>query len=165
MGLITPDYGLLFWMLVSFGIVLFILKKFAWEAILDIIKSRENLVSRSLHEAEVARNEIENLEETKAQVIAKTQAEKNEILAQANKTGDKIILAATAKAESEAQNIIAKANNTISLEKEAAQQEVRQYASAIILQTTERILRSELKSKDNFEQQVDAIINEISAQN
>ena len=51
MGLITPDYGLLFWMLVSFGIVVFILKKFAWKAILDIIKSRENFVSKEIGRA------------------------------------------------------------------------------------------------------------------
>lgn len=165
MGLITPDYGLLFWMLLSFGLLVFILKKFAWKAILDIIKSRENFVSKSLHEAEFARSEIANLEEKKAQVIAKTQVERNEILTRANKTGESIILESKAKAEKEAQNIIAKANLTITREKEAAQLELKRYASAIILQTTERILRSELKGKENFEQQVSAIINELSAQN
>ena len=165
MGLITPDYGLLFWMLLSFGILIFILRKFAWKAILDIIKSRENLIAKSLHEAEYARNEMANLEEKKAQVIAETQVERNAILAQAKKTGNNIILEATVKAEKETQSIIDRANQTIIREKEAAQLEVKDYASAIILQTTERILRSELKGKENFEQQVSAIINEISAQN
>ena len=165
MGLITPDYGLLFWMLLSFGILVFILKKFAWKAILDIIKSREDSVSKALHEAEYARSEMASLEEKQAQVIARTQAERHEILAQAKKTGDNIIQEATVKAEKEAQNIIVKTNNAILREKEAAQLEVKKYASAIILQTTERILRSELKGKENFEQQVSAIINEISAQN
>lgn len=152
-------------MILSFAIVAFILKKYAWGAILSIIKGRENYVSQSLHEAKIARNEVENLEDKKAEVIAKTQVERNEILAQANKAGDNIILEATAKAEKQAKSIIDRANETIAREKEVAQHEVKQYASAIILQATERILRTELKGKKAFEHQINAIINEISAQN
>ena len=41
MGLITPDYGLLFWMLLSFSILMLILKKFAWKPILNEMKNRK----------------------------------------------------------------------------------------------------------------------------
>jgi F-type H+-transporting ATPase subunit b len=165
MGLITPDYGLMFWMLVSFSVLLFLLKKFAWKQIIYSIKSREDEVAKALREAEYARNEVAQLQERQAQVVAKAQAERDTILAEAKKTKERILEEANAKAILDSKKMMEQARETISREKEAAQQELKHYASNIILQTTERILRSELKNKDKYEEQISSIINEISTQN
>jgi F-type H+-transporting ATPase subunit b len=165
MGLITPDYGLLFWMLVSFSILVFLLKKFAWKQIINSIKSREEEVSKALREAEYARNEVAKLEERQAQVIAKAQAERESILAQAKKTKEKIIEDANNKSLKDSQRMIDQARETIRREKEAAQQELRAYTSSIVIQATERILRKELEDKGKYEDQINSIINEISIQN
>ncbi|MDX9769362.1 MAG: F0F1 ATP synthase subunit B [Tenuifilaceae bacterium] len=165
MGLITPDYGLLFWMLVSFSILLFLLKKFAWKQIIYSIKSREDEVAKALREAEYARNEVAQLQERQAKVVAKAQAERDSILAEAKKNKERIIEEANAKALHDSTKMIEQARETISREKEAAQHELKQYASNIILQATERILRSELKDKGKHEEQISSIINEISTQN
>ncbi len=53
MGLVTPDYGLIFWMVLSFSIVMFILKKFAWKPILNSLKERENTISDALNSADI----------------------------------------------------------------------------------------------------------------
>lgn len=63
MGLVTPDYGLLFWMLLSFSIILYILKKFAWKPIIHALKNREDSIALSLKQAEQARAEIVKLQE------------------------------------------------------------------------------------------------------
>ncbi|MDX9848304.1 MAG: F0F1 ATP synthase subunit B [Tenuifilaceae bacterium] len=165
MGLITPDYGLLFWMLLSFSILMYILKKFAWKPIIQSIKNREDLIAKSLRDAEYARNEVAQIEERQAKVIAKAQAERDEILAQARKTKEKIIEEATAKAQMDSQRVIEQARETIKREKEAAQLEIKTYASKIVIQTTERILRSELKDKQKQDEQINSIIREISEQN
>lgn len=165
MGLITPDYGLLFWMLLSFSILMYILKKFAWKPIIQSIKNREDLIAKSLRDAEYARKEVAQIEERQAKVIAKAQAERDEILAQARKTKEKIIEEATAKAQMDSQRVIEQARETIKREKEAAQLEIKTYASKIVIQTTERILRSELKDKQKQDEQINSIIREISEQN
>lgn len=165
MGLITPDYGLLFWMLLSFSILMFILKKFAWKPIIQSIKNREDLIAKSLRDAEYARNEVAQIEERQAKVIAKAQAERDAILAQARKTKEKIIEEANAKAQMDSQRVIEQARETIKREKEAAQLEIKTYASKIVIQTTERILRSELKDKQKQDEQINSIIREISEQN
>ena len=58
MGLVTPDYGTIFWMVLSFSIVLFILGKFAWPAILTGLKEREASISEALKSAERAKEEM-----------------------------------------------------------------------------------------------------------
>ncbi len=165
MGLITPDYGLLFWMLLSFSVLMYILKKFAWKTIIQSIKNREDLIAKSLRDAEYARNEVAQIEERQAKVIAKAQSDRDEILAQARKTKEKILEEANAKAQMDSQRTIEQARETIKREKEAAQLEIKTYASKIVIQTTERILRSELKDKQRQDEQINLIIKEISEQN
>ncbi len=71
MSLITPDIGLLFWMIVSFGSVLFILKKFAWKAILGAVEERENSIEDALAQAEKAKKELENLQAGNEELLKK----------------------------------------------------------------------------------------------
>jgi F-type H+-transporting ATPase subunit b len=165
MGLITPDYGLLFWMLVSFGTLLFILKKYAWKPILQSIKSREELIAKSLRDAEYARNEVAKLEGRNVELLSKAQEERDIILSHARKQKDKIIEEAQVIAQAEAKKLIDQARVTISREKESAQNEVKIYASQIVLQAAERLLRKELKGKENYEEQINSIIQELSSQN
>jgi len=90
MGLITPDYGLLFWMLISFGILLYILKKFAWKPILQGIRSREEKISKSLREAEQARNEVSKLEVRNLELVQKAKADRDAILLETKKANEKM---------------------------------------------------------------------------
>jgi F-type H+-transporting ATPase subunit b len=165
MGIITPDYGLLFWMLLSFSILLFILKKFAWKPILQSIKSREELIAKSLRDAEYARNEVAKLEERNAELLAKANAERDAVLAQANLAKDKILADAQLRAQAQTQKTIEQANETIRREREVAQLEVRAYATQIIIQATERILRKELKDVDSSEAQINSIIKDLTSKN
>jgi F-type H+-transporting ATPase subunit b len=165
MGLITPDYGLLFWMLLSFSILLFILKKYAWKPILQSIKSREELIAKSLRDAEYARNEMAKLEERNIGLLAKAQEDRDLIMAQARKQKDKIIEEAQVIAQAEAKKILDQARVEINRERESAQNEIKTYASQIVLQAAERLLRKELKDKVNYENQINLIIQELSSQN
>jgi F-type H+-transporting ATPase subunit b len=165
MGLITPDYGLLFWMLLSFSILLFILKKYAWKPILQSIKSREELIAKSLRDAEYARNEVAKLEDRNISLLAKAQEDRDLVMAQARKQKDKIIEEAQVIAQAEAKKILDQAKVEITRERESAQNEIKAYASQIVLQAAERLLRKELKDKVNYENQINLIIQELSSQN
>jgi len=57
MNLVTPDFGLLFWMVLSFAILLFILKKFAWKPVLKMIKEREESIAKQLDSAKAAKEQ------------------------------------------------------------------------------------------------------------
>jgi F-type H+-transporting ATPase subunit b len=165
MGLITPDYGLIFWMLVSFSILMFILKKFAWKPILHGIKSREDQISKALHDAEMARNEIAKVETRSAEIINKANSERDAIILEARKNKDRIIEEANLKAQQNTQKILDQARDLIKREKDVAQHEIKSYASKIILLATERILRKELEDKGSCEEQVNLVIQELSSKN
>jgi len=77
MGFVTPDYGTIFWMVIIFGIVLFVLKKFAWTPILHALKEREESISEALNSAEKARLEVADLKANNDQILAEARKEKN----------------------------------------------------------------------------------------
>ncbi len=165
MGLITPDYGLLVWMLISFGLVLFVLKKFAWKPIMEGLKSREETISKSLRLAEEARNEIKKLQEYNEELAEKARAERELALKEAKSLRDKILEEAKAQAQAEAQKIIEKSKILIIQERENAQKELAQMVSKLALEITEKILRKEFSDKDKQIEYFKDLLSEISSKN
>jgi len=165
MGLITPDYGLLVWMLISFGLVLFVLKKFAWKPIMEGLKSREETISKSLRQAEEARNEIKKLQEYNEELAEKARAERELALKEAKSLRDKIVEEAKAQAQAEAQKIIEKSKILIIQERENAQKELAQMVSKLALEITEKILRKEFSDKDKQMGYFKDLLSEISSKN
>jgi F-type H+-transporting ATPase subunit b len=165
MGLITPDYGLLVWMLISFGLVLFVLKKFAWKPIMEGLKSREETISKSLRLAEEARNEIKKLQEYNEELAEKARTERELALKEAKSLRDKIVEEAKAQAQAEAQKIIEKSKILIIQERENAQKELAQMVSKLALEITEKILRKEFSDKDKQIGYFKDLLSEISSKN
>src|ERR1051326_1074904 len=125
MNLVTPDIGLLFWMLVSFGIVLFILKKYAWKPILKSLDERNNSIQNALDEAKKARDEMSNLKADNEKIIAAAKTERDNILKEAREIKDKMIAEAKERASKEADKLVTAARENIQNEKMAAITELK----------------------------------------
>ena len=69
MGLVVPEFGLFFWMLVSFSLLLWILKRFAWGPILKMLSDRENLIVEALKSAENAKEEMKRLQSGNEKIL------------------------------------------------------------------------------------------------
>lgn len=149
MELVTPAIGLVFWMLVTFSLLLFILKKFAWKPILSSIKEREETIEKSLQEAENARAEMQKLHSQNEALLAEARTEREAILKEAREIKDKIIGDAKAAADDEAKKLIARANDEINKQKSAALEELRKEIAGFSLQIAEKLVRKELESTDN----------------
>jgi F-type H+-transporting ATPase subunit b len=165
MGLITPDYGLVVWMLISFGLVLFVLKKFAWKPIMEGLKSREETISKSLRQAEDARNEIKKLQAYNEELAEKAREERELALKEAKSLRDKIVEEAKAQAQAEAQKIVDKSRLLIVQEKENAQKELAQMVSKLALEITEKVLRKEFLDKEKQMGYFKDLLNEMSSKN
>jgi len=105
MELVTPAIGLVFWMLVTFSLLLFILKKFAWKPILSSMKEREETIEKSLQEAANARAEMQKLNQQNESLLAEARAEREAILKDARDIKEKMIGDAKAIADDEAKKI------------------------------------------------------------
>lgn len=151
MQLITPGLGLVFWMALSFGIVLWLLAKFAWKPILNMLHQREENIEKALKAAEVAREEMQNLQSTHEQLLREAKEERDAILRDARKIKDTILDEARAKASEERERIIESARQSIEYEKMAAITELKNQIANLSIEIAENILREELKDKDKHE--------------
>src|SRR5207249_935754 len=106
MKLVTPDIGLLFWMLVSFLIVLFLLRKYAWKPILKMLHEREENIAEALNTARKAKEEMTSLKADNERLLNEARAERDKMLREARDTKDSIIAEAKSKAQAEANKVL-----------------------------------------------------------
>ena len=161
MGLVTPNPGTIFWMLIIFGIVLFILRKFAWKPILNALKEREESIASALNSAEEAKREVAGLKADNDKIIAEARQEKNAILKEAKEMKDKIIAEAKEKALQEAAKGIELAQRQIQSEKDAAINDIKKQVAELSVMIAEKVLKKELTSKTEQEKMVDGLVDDI----
>ena len=161
MQLVTPDIGLLFWMLVTFLIVFFILKKFAWKPILDMLQEREQSIEQALRTAEKAKTAIEKLQAENERIINEAYAEREKIFSEALKVKEKIVVEAREQAVKEKDKILNDTRLAIESEKIAAIREIRNTAAEISVQIAEKLIRHELSNEQKQKELVKQLINEI----
>ncbi len=151
MGLVTPDFGLLFWMLLTFAVVLFILRKFAWKPILSSLKEREDSIDEALKSADKAREEMAKLKSENEQILVEARQEKDKILAEARSIKQQMIDDAKNQAQAEAAKMIEVAKQSIENEKNAAISDVKNQIASLSVQIAEKILKQQLSNKQEQE--------------
>lgn len=161
MELVKPAIGLVFWMLVSFGILLFILKKFAWKPILSALRSREESIQKALDEASTARLEMANFKNESERIINDAKIERDNIIKEARDAKDTIVAEARTKAKEEAEKIMRNARETINNEKMAAVTELKNQVALLSIQIAEKILKEELSSEEKRKTLISNLLDEV----
>ncbi|MEY4111104.1 MAG: hypothetical protein RLZZ46_1459 [Bacteroidota bacterium] len=161
MELVKPELGLIFWMAVTFLIVLFILKKFAWGPILNAIHEREQNIEKSLNLAQQARAEMEDLKAGNEKLLAEARMERDKILKEAREIKDGMLAEAKNKAQVEAERIVADARRNIETEKLAAINELKNQVALISLEIAEKIVRQQLSEDSKQKELVSKLVSEV----
>ncbi|HEX3025073.1 MAG TPA: F0F1 ATP synthase subunit B [Chitinophagaceae bacterium] len=151
MQLLTPDLGLFVWNLLAFIIVFFILKKFAWPAILKGLQEREQGIADAISTAEQVKAEMAQLQSENETILAKAREERTVILREAKDHSDKMIADAKEKAKTEFDRIVADAQLAIQQQKNAALTDVKNQVGALVIEVSEKILKRELSNKADQE--------------
>lgn len=161
MELVQPALGLIFWMLVSFLIVLFILGKFAWKPILKALKERETFIEDSLRSADKAREAMESLKSDNEKLLQEARAERERMLREARDTKDAIINEAKGKATTEANRLLQMAREAITNEKLAAITELKNQVATLSIEIAEKILREQLKDSAKQKELAEKYLKEV----
>lgn len=161
MGFVTPDYGTIFWMLIIFGIVLFILKKFAWTPILNALKEREESISDALTAADRARREVAGLKASNDQILIEARKEKELILKEAREIKDKMIAEARVMANAETQKGIENARQQIQAEKVAAINDIKIQVADLSVMIAEKIIRKQLDHPQDQKVLAEELLKEL----
>ncbi|MBL7939699.1 MAG: F0F1 ATP synthase subunit B [Flavobacteriales bacterium] len=144
MNLVTPDIGLLFWMCLSFGIVVFLLRKYAWKPILSSVQARESSIEDALNEAKKMREDMARMSAGNEELMRQAREEREVLLKEARDIRDKEIAEAKGKAKSEAEALLTRARADIQTEKKAAMSELKTLVGDLSVMIAEKILREKL---------------------
>lgn len=162
MSLLTPDFGLTFWMLITFGTVVFVLVKFGFPIIIKAVEERKKYIDDSLLYAQKAREELAQVKTDSQAIIDNAHREQAIILAEAATARDKIIDGAKDKAEKEANLIIKNALEHIQIEKEDALRQIRQEVATLSIGIAEKVLRDKLNDNNSQMEMIERLLDEAN---
>ena len=156
MELVTPGIGLLFWMLLSFSIVLVLLKKFAWKPILNTLEEREDSIQKALDSAEQARSEVAELKSQKEQILNEAKLEREKIIRLAHEETSAYKQEQKIKIDEQFKLKISSAIDEINQQKRSAMEDLKKTVAKMSVDIAEKILEKEL---ENVEQH-DSVISD-----
>src|ERR1035437_2690751 len=136
MELVKPAFGLIFWMCVSFGLILFILKKFAWKPILNMLSEREESIQNALDAAEKAKTEMRLMKSDNERILNEARAERDALLKDAREN--------------------------IQNEKMAAITELKNQVAVLSIEIAEKILKAELSSDEKQKALVKNLLQDVN---
>ncbi|MDR3340133.1 MAG: F0F1 ATP synthase subunit B [Candidatus Symbiothrix sp.] len=160
MSLLTPEPGLLFWMLLSFGIVFFVLAKFGFPIIVKMVDERKAFIDKSLESAKAANERLAGIKEEGDRILHQTREEEIRILKEANELRLKIIAEAKEQASVEAGKLVAEAKVAIQKEKEIAIRDIHNRIALLSINIAEKILRRNLDNQPAQRELVEKLIEE-----
>lgn len=160
MSLITPDFGLLFWMTLIFGIVFFILAKFGFPVLTDMVRKRQERIEKSIEDARTIEARMATWKVEQAQMLEQTRREQSAMLKEATETKARIVADAKVQAKAEADKILSEAKLQIAAEKESALRDVRKEIALLSVEVAEKVLRQELSDEGNQRAFLDKLVDE-----
>ena len=143
-SILTPDFGLLFWMLLAFLVVLFVLAKFAFPAITSAVEERKRFIDESLQHAREANEKLATIQAQSETLLREAREQQAQILKEAKQTGENIIAEARAKAQAEGAKDLAAAKAQIAVETENALHDIRSQVAELSLQIAEKVVRTQV---------------------
>jgi F-type H+-transporting ATPase subunit b len=161
MGIVSPDFGLIFWMTLSFLMVLFILKKYAWKPILKSLKARADSIGEALHAAERTKDEMARIKSDNEKIMQEAREEREKMLREARDVKERILADAKIIAKSEADKLIGSARTQIESEKLSAINEIKEKVVNLSIEIAEKILKESLDNDKKQKSYVDSLIKEI----
>ena len=145
--LVSPGLGVIFWMLISFGILAFILMKFGWPIILKSLNKREKDISEALNAAAEMEERMKKLKSDNEELLKQAKVERDEILRNARLTSEQIIEDARTKATVEADRIVENARENINYEKLKAMHDLKNQIATLSIEIAEKLMKNELSDK------------------
>lgn len=165
MGLLAPDPGTLFWMVVIFGIVFFILARYGFPAIIGMVDKRKEYIDNSLEAAREANEKLVQIKAESEHMLSQAREERTAILKEATAMRDRLIAEARERAKAEARRALDETRHQIAAEKESAINDIRRQVAVISVDIAEKILRKDLKDEKEQLELIDRLIEENELKN
>ncbi len=164
-SILTPDFGLFFWMLVAFLVVFLLLAKYGFPVITGMVEERKNYIDESLRKAHEAQERLANIEKEGESILQEAREKQAQILKEAAETRDAIVEKAQDKARAEGARLLEDARVAIEQEKKAAIADIRAQVATLSVEIAEKVLRQNLKDDKSQMDLIDRMLDEVSTGN
>ena len=161
----TPDAGLLFWMLLSFGVVFFVLAKWGFPVITRMVDDRKRFIDQSLEAARQANEKLAHIQSESEAILKQTREEQARILKEATLTRDQIIEEAREKARTEGARILEETRLHLEHEKDEVLRDIRRQTAELALEVAEKIMRNNLASERDHMELIERMVEEGRVKN
>ena len=164
MSLITPGFGLFFWMAIVFLIVLAILKKYGFPVIVKMVNDRKSYIDESLRKAHEANEKLANIKAEGEAILQDAREQQAQYIKEAAATRDAIVESAQGKAREEGNRLLSEAKAEIDNQRRAAVGDIRREVATLSVEIAEKILREKLGNDKAQMDLIDRMLDEVSSE-
>ena len=165
MELLTPEFGLVFWMFVAFACLYFILAKWGWPFIIKSMEERADLIDKGVAYAQQAKANLDNAKAEADKLIAEAQSQQADILREAARMRTELIEKARSDAAEEEKKVRAASQISLDQARKEAEKQMRLEMGDLALQIAEKVIRRNLSGDDAQRALVDQYLNEVETKN
>ena len=161
-SILTPDLGLLLWMLLAFLVVFGVLAKFGFPAIINMVDERNKYIDESLRKAHEAQERLANIEKEGESILQEAREKQAQILKEAAETRDAMVEKAQEKARAEGARLLEDARVAIEQERKAAIADIRRQVATLSVEIAGKVLKQNLKDDKSQMDLIDRMLDEVS---
>ena len=143
------DPGLFMWTIVTFLIVLMLLKWKAWGPLMSVLDKRAEDIKNALSAADRAKEDAEKASQDYEKLVQKARIEGQQIIADSKVAGEKVKNDIESLARENAEKMIGKAKTQIEAESQKVLQEIKSSVVDLSIEAAEKIIEKNLDSEDN----------------
>lgn len=158
--LLKPEFGLVIWMLICFGIVFLILAKYGFPIITKMVEDRKNYIQDSLDAAQKANQQLATIKQQSEEILSSAKAEQVKILKEAADTRDRIVTEAREQAKIAGAKEMDEIKKQIKAEKDQAIRDIRRQVAELSVDVAEKVLRNSLKDPKEQMSMIDRLVDE-----
>ena len=146
-NLLSPDVGLVFWLAVVFGALLWILRRYAWGPITAALEEREQTITASISRAEKALERSKQLQQSNERARHEAEQEARDLLRTAREEAERVRSQKVQRTREEISQLRAQALDEIDRDKERALQSLRAEVADLAILAAEKILQENLDAQ------------------
>ena len=143
-NLITPEFGTVFWTVLTFVILAFLLGRFAWRPLLRVLEEREKTIRESLEQARRARAEAEETVRVNQEIVANARRETAAVIEQGRREADALRAEILAQARKDAQDLVEQGRRQVQYEQKQAIEQLRRQVAGLAIDVAERLIARSL---------------------
>lgn len=165
MELFKPDFGLTFWMFVSFAVLFVVLYKWGWPVIIKGVEERADMIDKGVEYAKEAKTQLDGARQQAEDLLAQARRQQLELVREGERLKTQAVEDAQAAAQAATAKAIEAERQSIARERKEAEAQMRNEIGQMALEIAEKVVRKQMASADAQKKLVDSLLDQMENNN